>query len=90
MGGTVSFIWWMLAVAVVIVWVISLLDIFRRRLGAAKTAAWVLLVIILPLVGSIIYWALRKPEPGDAQRTADAERARREQAARRPFDSTGF
>ena len=74
---------------VVIVWVISLLNL-PPPLGAAKTAAWVLLVIILPLVGSIIYWALRKPEPGDAQRTADAERARREQAARRPFDSTGF
>ena len=85
-----SFIWWMLAVAVAIVWVISLVDIFRRHLGAGRTAAYVLLVLILPLVGSLIYWALRKPEPGDAQRTADAERARREEARRRPFDSTGF
>lgn len=85
-----SFIWWMLAVAVAIVWAISLFDIFRRHLGAQRTAAWVLLVIILPIVGSLIYWALRKPEAGDAQRAADAERARREQAQRRPFDSTGF
>jgi type VI protein secretion system component VasK len=85
-----SFIWWMLLMAVVIVWAISLFDIFRRHLGASRTAAWVLLVLILPLVGSMIYWALRKPEPGDAQRTADAQRDRREQAGRRPFDSTGF
>lgn len=85
-----SFIWWILAVAVVIVWVISLVDIFRRHLGAQRTAAWVLLVLILPVVGSIIYWALRKPEADDAQRTADAQRDRREQARRRPFDSTGF
>jgi type VI protein secretion system component VasK len=85
-----SFIWWMLAVAVAIVWVISLVDIFRRRLDAARTAAYVLLILILPLVGSLIYWGLRKPEPGDAKRTADAERARREEARRRPFDSTGF
>jgi NADH:ubiquinone oxidoreductase subunit 6 (subunit J) len=85
-----SFIWWMLAVAVAIVWVISLVDIFRRRLEARRTAAWVLLVLILPVVGSVIYWALRKPEPGEAKRTADAQRARREEARRRPFDSTGF
>ena len=85
-----SFIWWIVAVAVVIVWVISLVDIFRRRLDAGRTAAWVLLVIILPLVGSLIYWALRKPEADDAQRAADAERSRRDDARRRPFDSTGF
>ena len=85
-----SFIWWMLAVAVAIVWVISLFDIFRRHLGGGRTAAWVLLILILPLVGSLIYVLQRKPEPGDAQRTADAERARRDEARRRPFDSTGF
>ena len=85
-----SFIWWILAVAVAIVWVISLVDIFRRHLGVQRTAAWVLLVLILPLVGSLIYWALRKPEAGEAERTADAQRARRDEARRRPFDSSGF
>jgi NADH:ubiquinone oxidoreductase subunit 6 (subunit J) len=85
-----SIIWWLLAVAVAIVWVISLVDIFRRRLDTGRTVAWVLLVLILPLVGSLIYWALRKPEADEATRTADAERARRDEARRRPFDSTGF
>ena len=85
-----SIIWWLLAVAVAIVWVISLVDIFRRRLGAGRTAAYVLLIVILPLVGSLIYWGLRKPEAGDAEHTEAAERARRDEARRRPFDSTGF
>jgi hypothetical protein len=85
-----TIVWVTLAIAVVIVWVISLVDIFRRHLGAQRTAAWVLIVLILPLVGSVLYWALRKPEPGEAQRIADAQRDRREQAARKPFDSSGF
>jgi len=79
-----------LAIAVVIVWLISLVDIFRRHLGAQRTAAWVLIVLILPFVGSVLYWVLRKPEPGEAQRIADIERDRREQAAHRPFDGSGF
>jgi hypothetical protein len=85
-----SFIWWMIAVAVVIVWAISVVDIVRRHLGGGRTAAWLLIVLILPFLGSVIYWALRKPEPDEIKRTADAERDRREQAQRRPFDSTGL
>jgi hypothetical protein len=85
-----TIIWITLAIAVVIVWAITLADIFRRHLGTQRTAAWVLIVIILPIVGSVLYWALRKPEPGESQRIADAQRDRREQAARKPFDNTGF
>jgi NADH:ubiquinone oxidoreductase subunit 6 (subunit J) len=85
-----TIIWITLAIAVFIVWVISLVDILRRDLGTQRTVAWVLIVIILPIVGSVLYWALRKPEPGESQRIADAQRDRREQAARRPFDSTGL
>ena len=80
-----TIIWVTLALAVLIVWVLSLYDIFRSQLGGQRTAAWVLLVLILPIVGSIVWWVRRKPEPGEAQRTADAERARRDEAARRPL-----
>ena len=85
-----TIVWVTLAILVFIVWVLSLVDIFRRHLGTQRTIAWVLLVIILPIVGSVVYWVLRKPEPGEAQRIADAQRDRREQAARRGIDSTGL
>jgi hypothetical protein len=84
-----SVIWATIAVALVIIWAITLVDIIRRHLGAKRTSAWLLIVLLLPFVGALAYWVLRKPEPGDAERVAAAQRDRREQARRRPFDSTG-
>jgi hypothetical protein len=85
-----SLIWITIAIALVIVWVITVVDIVRRHLGTKRTSAWLLIVVLLPFVGALAYWAMRKPEPGDAARAAAAQRDRREQAARRPFDSSGF
>lgn len=80
-----GFLWAVLALALLIVWALSISDIVRRRLGAKRTAAWILIVVILPVLGSILYWFMRKPEPGDAQRKYDADRSRREEAERRVF-----
>jgi len=80
-----SFFWGVIAVLLLIVWALSIYDIVRRRLGTKRTAAWVLIVVILPVVGSILYWAMRKPEPGDAQHKYEADRSRREEAERRVF-----
>jgi hypothetical protein len=85
-----SIIWVTIGVALVIVWVITVVDIIRRHLGAKRTSAWLLIIVLLPFAGALAYWVLRKPEPGDAARVAAAQRDRREQARRRPFDSTGF
>jgi Phospholipase_D-nuclease N-terminal len=85
-----SIIWVAVGVALVIVWGITVFDIIRRHLGAKRTSAWLLIVVLLPFVGALGYWVLRKPEPGDAAGAAAVERDRREQAQRRSFDSTGF
>jgi hypothetical protein len=78
-------LWVIIGVALVIVWAFTIVDIVRRHLGAQRTAAWLLIVIILPFLGSVLYWVLRKPEPGDLERTADAQRSLRDDAQRRPF-----
>ena len=56
-----SLFWTLIAILVAVIWVITLIDLFRRHLGAGPTIGWVLLVILLPFVGSIIYWIVRKP-----------------------------
>lgn len=81
-------IWVTIGIALVIVWAITIVDVIRRHLGAQRTAAWLLIVIILPFVGSLLYWLLRKPESGELERAADAQRSLREDVQRRPFDST--
>ena len=61
-------IWGTIAFLLVIVWAISVVDIVRRHLGAAATIGWILLVTVLPFVGAIVYWALRKPTQDELER----------------------
>jgi uncharacterized integral membrane protein len=75
------------AIVLLAVWIVTIVDIFQSKLGAGKTAAWLLIVILLPFVGSIFYWVMRKPPADEAQRQYDNERALRESAHRRPVDS---
>jgi hypothetical protein len=80
----------LLGLIVFAVWVVSVVDIVRSHLGRGQIAAWLLIVLLLPLVGSGLYWALRKPSAEDVEYQAESERALRESAHRRPFDSTGI
>jgi hypothetical protein len=54
MGG----FWWAIGVIVVILWVVAIVDIVRKRhlRTGAKTAAWILLVIIIPVIGTVTYF----------------------------------
>jgi hypothetical protein len=77
-------------VALLVVWVITVSDMVRRHLGRGKTAAWLVIVILLPFAGSILYWLLRRPTAEEIQRQADDELALRQEAQRRGIGSTGI
>ena len=70
-----SVIWVTIGIALLIIWAITVFDIFKRPLSTGQTVAWLLIVIIVPFLGAILYWALRKPEPDEAQLTEAAERS---------------
>jgi Phospholipase_D-nuclease N-terminal len=80
-----SFLWGMILLLLLVLWALSIYDIVRRRLGGKRTVAWILIVVILPVIGTILYWAVRPSEPGDAEHTYEADRSRREDAQRRVF-----
>jgi uncharacterized protein (DUF58 family) len=80
----------LLGLILLVIWVLTIVDIVRSHLGAAKTAAWILIVLILPFIGSLLYWFLRKPPADEVTRQVDNERAMRESRHNRPFDSTGI
>ena len=55
---------WFLGVVAVVAWLIAVVDMIRRRgqLSRGQLAAWVLVVIILPVLGTILYFVFgRKP-----------------------------
>ena len=90
MNGVWPFLGGFLGLVILVIWGITIWDIVKSHLGAGKTAAWMIIVILLPLVGSAAYWILRKPEAGDAQRQYDNEMAMRQSRHDRSFDSTSY
>ena len=54
-------LWSFIAILWAIVWVITIVDIVRRQQRRRAIAVWLALVIILPVIGAILYWVLRKP-----------------------------
>ena len=76
---------WIVTVTLVIVWVITVVDIVRRHLGTMATAAWLLIVVLIPFLGAIAYWALRKPTDAELDAQRGAEGDLRRQPPREPF-----
>ena len=85
-----SLLWIIVFCVVALVWVLSIVDIVRQHYSGWTTAAWLALIVILPIIGSIIYWFARKPTSADAEQQYLAEADRRRSAGARPFDSTGM
>ena len=83
-------LWIIVFCLVALVWVLSVVDIVRQRYPGRTTAGLLALVLVLPIVGSVIYWFGRKPRREEAEQQYLAEADRRRSAAARPFDSTGM
>ena len=56
-------------ILIVIAWVIGLVDVLFRRhdLTTTKRLVWALTIFILPLVGTLLYFALRPTLPEEAE-----------------------
>jgi hypothetical protein len=83
-----SLLWIIVLCLVALVWVLSIVDVFRRHYSGWTTAGWIALIVILPFVGSAIYWFTRKPTPEDAEKQYRAEADLRRSAGGQPFDTT--
>ena len=70
-----SILWTTVAILLFLCWVVSIVDLFKRHLGAGKTAAWLLLIVLVPFIGVILYWVLRKPSQEEIDRQLAASGA---------------
>jgi hypothetical protein len=55
---------WLLGTVAAIAWIVAIVDMVRRRnsLSRGQFGAWLLIVIILPVLGTILYFVVgRKP-----------------------------
>ena len=65
-----AWFWWLLGVLILVLWIAAIVDIIRKRHSrtVGKTAAWILLILILPILGTIIYFpANRRDRPDDGR-----------------------
>ena len=69
-----------LGLLALVLWVVGLVDAARRPdLDRGKRAAWILLIVIFPIVGTLVYLATRPTLPDErdkiiAARTGHAHR----------------
>ena len=74
-----AWFWWLFGVLILILWVFTIVDIIRRRhsRSGAQTAAWILVILILPVVGTIIYFLVNGAAGPGAPRDMDNVTGRR-------------
>jgi uncharacterized membrane protein len=71
-----AWFWWLLGVLILILWIAAIVDIIRKRhsRSVGKTVAWILLIIILPILGTIIYFLVNGAGGPAAPRSAEMDR----------------
>ncbi len=65
--ATSAAVWVFILVPLLVIWAVGLIDIFRRDLPRGTKAAWILIVVLLPVVGTVAYFLLRKPTEKEIQ-----------------------
>jgi hypothetical protein len=81
----------LIVVPICFLWAAAVVDLIRRGGSGVRIAAYLILILVLPILGPILYFVLRKetatPEELDAQVMAQADLRR--EAGRRPVGPTG-
>lgn len=76
-------------VPITILWIFAAVDVFRHGDSGFKVAGYLLLILILPIIGPLLYFAFRRPESSvEEQQMAEADLRR--QTARRPVGGTNL
>ena len=79
----------MILVPMVILWVAAAVDVFRHGYTGLKIAALLVLILIVPILGPILYFVFNRPSV-DAEQAYLAEADRRHEASSRSVGGTGM
>ena len=79
----------LLVIPVVILWVAAVVDVFRHGYSGLKIAALLVLILIGPILGPILYFVFRPREPVSAEEVYLSQESLRQEAAGRPIGGTG-
>jgi hypothetical protein len=74
----------------IILAVLTIVDVLRHHSRGTTKAVWIVLVILLPVVGSIVYWLTRKPAEAGVDQAYLAAADARAHAQHSANDRAGF
>jgi hypothetical protein len=80
----------LIAVPVVILWVAAVVDVVRQGGSGLKIAAILVLILVVPILGPLLYFVFRPREPVPPEDVQMAEAEQRREAAKRPVGGTGM
>jgi len=62
----------LIAIPLLLIWVLTVVDLMRRHdLNGSRKVLWALVVLLVPVVGVIVYFIARPPQPTDRPPTLD-------------------
>jgi hypothetical protein len=79
----------LVVVPVTILWFAAVVDVIRHGASGFKIAAVLVLILVLPVIGPLLYFSFRSPEPQSAESAAMAQADLRREVAHRPVGGTG-
>ena len=69
-------VWVFILLPVLVIWVAGLVDIVRRDLPRSTKAGWIIVVLLLPVIGTVVYFLMRKPTEAELRQAGHAATTR--------------
>jgi hypothetical protein len=79
----------LVATPFILLWGCALWDLIRGHHSGWAIVGWMILILVLPIIGPMIYFGLRKPTQHDVEEKYLVERELQREAARRPAGDPG-
>jgi hypothetical protein len=67
-----------IAIPIAVIWILGVVDILRHGLPTSQKVLWIVVVIVFPVVGTLIYFILRKPTDAEIRAAQAAAADRRD------------
>ena len=59
----------LVATPFILLWGAAILDVIRRHYSGWAIVGWLLLILVLPIIGPLIYFATRRPTAEDVEKS---------------------
>jgi hypothetical protein len=65
-----AWFWWLLGLIVLVMWIAAIVNLIQRRhtISGGKLAAWLIIILVFPVLGTLIYFLVNGASAPGADR----------------------